>query len=89
MSKRQGSKPGMEELSRRTFLGAGSTGLATAALASLAVNAQESGNIEKQKIILKVIRARKTSHSWMKIPIQTFLRRLITETSNPYGTPSI
>jgi hypothetical protein len=43
----QGSKPGTEELSRRTFLGVGSASLATAALASLALNAQERSNIEK------------------------------------------
>jgi oxalate decarboxylase len=45
--KQQESKHGMEELSRRTFLGVGSAGLATAALASLAVNAQEKSDIEK------------------------------------------
>ena len=47
MSKKQESKPGMEELSRRTFLRAGSASLATTALASLAVNAQERTNIAK------------------------------------------
>src|SRR5258708_7314305 len=41
------SKPGVEGLSRRTFLGVGSAGLATAALASLAVNAQERMDTEK------------------------------------------
>src|SRR5258705_807555 len=40
-SEQQESKPGMEGLSRREFLGVGSAGLATAALASLAVNAQD------------------------------------------------
>jgi oxalate decarboxylase len=43
----QDSKPGMEGLSRRTFLGVGSAGLASAALASLAVNAQEPTDTEK------------------------------------------
>ncbi len=47
MSKGQENIPGLEELSRRTFWGAGSAGLATAALASLAVSAQESGNIAR------------------------------------------
>src|ERR1700730_17362600 len=46
-SEEQESKPGTEGLSRRNFLGVGSAGLATAALASLAVNAQERANIEK------------------------------------------
>ena len=40
-------KAGAEGLSRRNFLGVGSAGLATAALASLAVNAQERALIEK------------------------------------------
>ena len=40
-SEQQESKPGTEGLSRRTFLGVGSASLASAALASLAVNAQE------------------------------------------------
>src|SRR5580693_9586572 len=47
MSDHNESTPGMEGLSRRTFLAAGSTGLATAALASLAVNAQEKTDTEK------------------------------------------
>ena len=46
-SEQQESKPGMEGLSRRTFLGVGSASLASAALASLAVNAQEKSDIEK------------------------------------------
>ena len=46
-SEQQESKPGMEGLSRRTFLGIGSAGLASAALASLAVNAQDRTDIEK------------------------------------------
>jgi oxalate decarboxylase len=47
MNEQQESKPGMEGFSRRTFLEAGSAGLATAALASLAVNAQEKTDTEK------------------------------------------
>jgi oxalate decarboxylase len=47
MSEQQESKLGVEGLSRRTFLEVGSAGLATAALASLAVNAQEKTGIEK------------------------------------------
>src|ERR1700730_8097546 len=47
MNEQQESKPGMEGLSRRTFLGVGYAGLATAALASLAVNAQEKSDTEK------------------------------------------
>jgi oxalate decarboxylase len=43
----QDSKPGTEGLSRRTFLGVGSAGLAGVALASLAVNAQERADTEK------------------------------------------
>ena len=46
-SEPQESKPGTEGLSRRTFLGVGSASLASAALASLAVNAQERSDIEK------------------------------------------
>src|SRR5216684_3436873 len=46
-SEQQESKPGMEGLSRRAFLGVGSAGLASAALASLAVNAQERTDTEK------------------------------------------
>jgi oxalate decarboxylase len=41
------STPGAEGLSRRNFLGVGSAGLATAALATLSVNAQERALIEK------------------------------------------
>jgi oxalate decarboxylase len=41
------SKSDAGELSRRNFLGVSSAGLATAALASLAVNAQERANIAK------------------------------------------
>jgi oxalate decarboxylase len=43
----QESRPGTEGLSRRTFLEVGSAGLAGAALASLAVNAQEPADTEK------------------------------------------
>jgi oxalate decarboxylase len=46
-SEQQESKPDTEGLSRRNFLGVGSAGLATAALATLAANAQERANIEK------------------------------------------
>jgi oxalate decarboxylase len=47
MSEPQESKRGTEGLSRRTFLEVGSAGLATAALASLAANAQEKSDTEK------------------------------------------
>jgi len=47
MSEQQESKLGVEGLSRRAFLEVGSAGLATAALASLAVNAQEKSDTEK------------------------------------------
>jgi oxalate decarboxylase len=46
-SEQQENKPGTEGLSRRNFLGVGSAGLATAALATLSANAQERANIEK------------------------------------------
>jgi oxalate decarboxylase len=46
-SEQHGSEPGMGGLSRRTFLGVGSASLASAALASLAVNAQERTDTEK------------------------------------------
>jgi oxalate decarboxylase len=46
-SEQQESKIGMEGLSRRAFLGVGSASLASAALASLAVNAQERQDTEK------------------------------------------
>lgn len=42
----QENNPGTDGVSRRTFLGVGSASLATAALASLAVNAQEVRMIE-------------------------------------------
>ena len=47
VSEQQESKSGTEAFSRRTFLGVGSAGLATAALTSLVVDAQERGNIAK------------------------------------------
>lgn len=43
----QENNPGTDGVSRRTFLGVGSASLATAALASLAVNAQEREDTEK------------------------------------------
>jgi oxalate decarboxylase len=46
-SEQEESKPGTEGLSRRTFLGVGSAGLAGVALASLSVSAQETADIEK------------------------------------------
>src|SRR6266852_18541 len=46
-SEQQESKSGTEGFSRRTFLGVGSAGLASAAMASLAVDAQERANIAK------------------------------------------
>jgi hypothetical protein len=89
-SEQQESKPVTVGLSRRTFLGAGSAGLATAALASFAVNARREQTLKRQnRIILQVIRARKTSRSWMKIRIQTFPHRRIMGTLTLFGTPSI
>ena len=46
-TEQHGSKSATEGLSRRTFLGVGSATLASAALASLAVNAQETTDTEK------------------------------------------
>jgi hypothetical protein len=46
----QESKSGTEGFSRRTFLGVGSASLASAALASLAVNAQERSDTEKANL---------------------------------------
>jgi len=46
-SEQQDSEPGTEGLSRRNFLGVGSAGLASAALAALSVNAQDRTNIAK------------------------------------------
>src|SRR6202045_3234996 len=43
----QDSKPGMEGLSRRTFVGVGSAGLATATLAALTAHAQEVQDTRK------------------------------------------
>jgi len=43
----QGNNSGTEGLSRRTFLGVGSAGLAGAALVSLAVNAQDKTSTQK------------------------------------------
>ena len=43
----QRSNSGTEGLSRRTFLGVGSAGLAGAALVSLAVNAQDKASTKK------------------------------------------
>jgi oxalate decarboxylase len=47
MSEQQDSNASTEGVSRRTFLGVGSASLASAALASLAVNAQERSDTEK------------------------------------------
>jgi oxalate decarboxylase len=47
MSDPQDNNSGTEGVSRRTFLGVGSAGLASAALASLAANAQERADTEK------------------------------------------
>jgi oxalate decarboxylase len=47
MSDQQDPKAGTDGLSRRTFLGVSSASLASAALASLAVNAQERADTEK------------------------------------------
>src|SRR5258708_30235003 len=47
MSDQKEDTAGMGELSRRTFLGVGSAGLATAALTSLAANAQEITDTKK------------------------------------------
>jgi oxalate decarboxylase len=47
MSDQKEDTPGMGGLSRRTFLGVGSAGLATAALTSLAANAQEITDTKK------------------------------------------
>lgn len=50
MSEQQDGNPGTEGVSRRTFLGVGSVSLASAALASLAVNAQERSDAEKASL---------------------------------------
>jgi oxalate decarboxylase len=50
MSEQQDSNAGTEGVSRRTFLGVGSASLASAALASLAVNAQERSDTEKANL---------------------------------------
>jgi hypothetical protein len=50
-SEQQESKPGMEGLSRRGFLG-WSASLASAALASLAVDAQERKTLKKENTII-------------------------------------
>ena len=47
MSKQQENKFGTEDVSRRTFLGAGAAGLATAGLASLAASAQGKADTAK------------------------------------------
>jgi oxalate decarboxylase len=47
MGKKQETKPGTEDVSRRTFLGAGAAGLATAGLASLAASAQGKADTAK------------------------------------------
>jgi hypothetical protein len=81
VSEQQESKSGTEAFSRRTFLGVGSAGLATAALTSLVVDAQERGNIAKGEQDHSASNpGPKTSRFWMKIQIQTFLRPQITET---------
>jgi oxalate decarboxylase len=48
-SERQEEKLKTQDLTRRTFLGVGSAGIATVALASLAADAQERSDIEKGK----------------------------------------
>jgi oxalate decarboxylase len=50
MSEQQDGNAGTEGVSRRTFLGVGSASLASAALASLAVNAQERSDTEKASL---------------------------------------
>jgi hypothetical protein len=86
----QESKSGAEGFSRRTFLGVGSAGLASAALASLAVNAQERADIAKGEQDHSASNpARRTNRCWMKIRLQISRPSQITETSCPSGTPSI
>ena len=50
MNEQQDNNAGSEGVSRRTFLGVGSASLASAALASLAVNAQERSDAEKASL---------------------------------------
>jgi len=59
-SEQQGSKSGMEGLSRRTFLGVGSASLATAALASLAVAQDRAARRRQSMTTRQAIRGRRT-----------------------------
>ena len=89
-SEQQGSKPGTQGLSRRTFLEVGSASLAGAALASLAVNAQEREDTEKADHDHSASNpGPEINPFWMKILIQISLRRPIRDTWSRYGTPSI
>ena len=89
-SEPQENRPGTEGLSRRTFWGVSSASLASAALASLAVNAQERTDTEKADLDHSASNpGPENCPFWMKIQIQIFLRRPITDTSSRYGIPSI
>jgi len=81
VSEQQESKSGTEAFSRRTFLGVGSAGLATAALTSLVVDAQERGNIAKGEQDHSASNPGPENKPLLdEIQIQTFLRPQITET---------
>jgi hypothetical protein len=90
LNEEQGSKPDTAGLSRRTFLEVGSVSLAGAALASLAVNAQERADTEKAEQNHSFTNPGPENKSfWMKIRIPIFHHRPITETSLLPGTPLI
>ena len=57
MSEEQQSRPGAKVVSRRAFLGMASAGLVTATLTSLAVDAQERGDIPRAENEQSAIKA--------------------------------
>jgi len=91
MSKQEEIKPGAtEEVSRRTFLGAGAAGLASVGLAPLAAGAQQSTDTAKAEQDHSASNPGPENSPLLdEIPTQMFPRRRITEISCPSGTPLI
>jgi oxalate decarboxylase len=96
-SESQENRPGTDGLSRRTFLGVGSASLASAALASLAVNAQERTDTEKADLDHSASNPGpenqplldENPNSNLPPPTDHGHVEPITDTSSPYGIPSI
>src|SRR6267143_3919555 len=86
----QGSNSGTEGLSRRTFLGVGSAGLAGAALVSLAVNAQDKTSTQKAEHDHSSSNPRQENRGLLALnPNSNTPRRPTTAMLYPSGTRSI